>query len=229
MVNSFKNLINLYNSTLQEIQIFEQDATTSSNLQKAKVLLEEIISYMNSYSWLKHKSSKEKVRVWTESGFDYKVLCEECGVSYQTARQCICWANSKFKAKIGENTLALIKEGLMDEARAAFYLHSGMVGLENFVNTEYQGYLPQAKFNIYSLKECENELKILRLISKARFQNYLDLMDEEKMAYVLWLLMGQSKKSDVFRPYILSLLRDELSAEDLISMEDSIRRKQELL
>ncbi|MBR3792010.1 MAG: hypothetical protein IKK18_04840 [Clostridia bacterium] len=229
MINNFKSLSKTYASTLQELEYVEQGSDRENTLLLAKQLLEEIIDYLKSYKWLYKQSSKEKIKVWIESGYDYDVLCEQFNISYEGARWSVSWANSQFKKKIGENTIKLIKEGLIEEARAAFYVGTGKLSVDMFVGSDCLDSLPDAKYNIYSLAECENELKILCLFSKARLQKYLEVMDEEKMAYVLWLLTGKSKKSDVFRPYLISMLSDELEAEELIYMEEDIKRQQNYL
>lgn len=229
MINNFKSLSKTYASTLQELEIVEQGSDRENTLLLAKELLEEIIEYLKSYKWLYKKNSKEKIQVWIESGYDYNLLAERFGISYDAAKMAVKWANGQFKKKIGENTLKLIREGLIDEARAAFYMGSGQLKAGAFVCSDCLENLPEPHYNIYPLAECENELKILSIYSKARLEKYLEIMDEDKMAYVLWLLMGKSKKSDVFRPYIISLLNDDLSPDELIYIEDDIKKQQELL
>ena len=122
MINNFKSLSKTYASTLQELEYVEQGSDRENTLLLAKQLLEEIIDYLKSYKWLYKQSSKEKIKVWIESGYDYDVLCEQFNISYEGARWSVSWANSQFKKKIGENTIKLIKEGLIEEARAAFYV-----------------------------------------------------------------------------------------------------------
>lgn len=229
MINIFKSISRTYTSTLQELELVEQGSDTEFNLLQAKELLEEIVEYMKSYKWLYKGSSKEKIKVWLESGYDYEVLCEKCNIPYANAKMAVSWANGQFKKKIGESTIKLIKEGLIEEARAAFYAGTGKLRVDMFVASDCLEALPKAEYNIYKLADCTNELEILRCISKARLKGYLEVMDEDKMAYVLWLLTGKSKKSDLFRPYLISLLNDDLSADELISMEDDIKRQQEIL
>lgn len=229
MKNYLRSLLNTYTITLQKLEIVETGSDRENTLLLAKDLLEEIIEYLKSYKWLQKKNSKEKIRVWIESGYDYNFLAEKFNISYDAAKMTVKWANGQFKKKIGENTLKLIREGLIDEARAAFYMGSGQLKAGAFVCSDCLENLPEPRYNIYSLEECENELRILSFYSKARLEKYLEVIDEDKMAYVLWLLVGKSKKSDVFRPYIISLLNDDISPDDLIYIEDDIKRQKEIL
>ena len=61
------------------------------------------------------------------------------------------------------------------------------------------------------------------MISKSTLSTYLEKVDENKMAYILYLLQSDSKKAALFRPYLIALLTGELREQDLIEMEEDIR------
>ena len=226
MDNVFRSLLKQYTSTITALDSVEVGSDRETILLDAKDLLEEIIAYLKSYKWLYKKGSKEKIQVYLESGYDYEVLCEKCNITYDNAKSSVAWAGSQFKKKIGENTIKLIKEGYIDEARSAFYAKSGQVTVESYITPSGLEILPSPKFDIYSLESCKTELQILRLISKATFKKYEDLMDKDKMAYLLWLLEGSSRKSDLYRPFIQAILSDTMTTEELIELEPSIKAQQ---
>lgn len=226
MVSIFKSLSRTYTSTINELKTVANGSDREALLIETKELLDELMDYLKSYDWLHKSTSKEKMKVYLESGFDYDVLCDTFDLSYDNAKMTVSWANGQFKKKIGENTIKLIREGFIDEARSAFYMNSGKINVSMLITSDGLECLPKSKFNIYSLKDCETELKILKLISKTTLQRYMDMMDKEKMAYLLWLLEGQSKKSDLFRPYLLALLNNNLTAEELVELENEIKSQQ---
>lgn len=232
MDNIFKSLSKQYSSTVTSLhKLKERDKGGEKELLllDKKELLEELLDYMKSYKWLYKNNSKSKVQTYIESGFDYEVLCEKCSISYSNAVSSIKWASSQFKKKIGENTLKLIRAELIDEARTTFYVKSGKMSRDSLIIKDGLEILPKAKFDIFSLADCEKELKILRLISKTMLSQYEKIMDKDKMAYLLWLLEGDSKKCDLFRPYLVLLLNNELSAGELIEMEPEIKAQQSLI
>ena len=226
MDNVFKSLTKQYTSTITALESVEVGSEKETVLLDAKDLLEELLDYLKSYKWLCKKGSKKKIQVYLESGYDYEVLCKECDITYNKAKSSVNWASSQFKKKIGENTVKLIREGYIDEARSSFYTHSGQVDVDTYISQSGLEILPKAKFDIYSLEDCQTELQILRLLSKAALKRYSRLMDADKMGYLLWLLEGTSKKCDLYRPYLQSLLLEIMTVEELIEIEPEIKAQQ---
>lgn len=223
MVSAFNSLMRLHKSLTEQVRETPRGAEAEKDLVDLLNLTEEIKTYLFSYKWLSKGPAKDRMRVYLESGLDYDVLCEQCNLSYEQAKNAVKWANKQFKKKIGENTLSLIKQGYLGEARAAFYMASGQMKVEKFVSADCYDKLPKAKFDIFSLADCEIELRILNLISKSTLQQYLSEMDEDKMAYLIYLLEGSSKKSDLFRPYLIGVMNNKISVDKLLGMENEIR------
>lgn len=186
-------------------------------------LLDEIVAYIYSYDWIKHNKIKDKVKFFVESGFDYELYCREYGVSYASAKNSGKYAYKLLINKLGENTLDLIKKGYLDEARSAFYVSSGRLKKEKFITQSMIDILPESEFSaIISLDECKNELTMLLNMSIWHLNYYKSKMDKDRMAYVLHLLEGTSKRADLFRPYLIAFLTNNMTYEDLLKAEEDI-------
>lgn len=225
MLTIFKQIAKLYKTITYEQDKVAEDSDRGKELQIAKDLLEEVIEYVDSFDWLKKDKSKEKVQFFLESGEDYDLLCKQYDISKDTAYNTIRWASKQLRDKIGENTVSLIKDGHIEEARAAFYSGIGRLGIEKFVVSDLLEHLPEAKYTTYYLEECKTELTILRNFSLSILKNYLKAMDTKKMAYILFLLEGKSKKSDLYRPYLIQLLEGKIKVDDLIEIGEEIQEE----
>ena len=225
MLTIFKQIAKLHKEFAYEQEKVKKDSDRDKELQTIIDLLEEIIEYVDSFDWLKKDKSKEKVQFFLESGEDYDLLCKQYGISKDTAYNTIRWASKQLRDKIGENTVSLIKDGYIEEARAAFYQGTGRLGIEKFVVSELLEHLPEPKYTTYYLEECKTELTILRNFSLSIFKNYLKAMDAKKMAYILFLIEGKSKKSDLYRPYLIQLLEGKIKVDDLIEIGEEIQEE----
>ena len=157
MLTIFKQIAKLHKEFAYEQEKVKKDSDRDKELQTIIDLLEEIIEYVDSFDWLKKDKSKEKVQFFLESGEDYDLLCKQYDISKDTAYNTIRWASKQLRDKIGENTVSLIKDGYIEEARAAFYQGTGRLGIEKFVVSELLEHLPEPKYTTYYLEECKTE------------------------------------------------------------------------
>ena len=76
MRSVFKSLLSGRKALQAKIDKFNEktDRETREDANAGLALYNELIDYMYSYDWLKKDSSKEKMKVYIESGFDYEVL-----------------------------------------------------------------------------------------------------------------------------------------------------------
>ena len=224
MANIFKRLKNLHNTMVLRLDSSIPMSDDEAVYQESLILLEEIDEYLHSFAWLRKQQTKEKMRAYLEGCFDYNLLCEQFGISYENAKNSVHWCATQFESKIGWHTLKLIEKGYIEEARAAFYIGTGQLKIEQLVTEQCAGLLPEPRYDIFSLAECEQELMVLRLISRATISESVDSIDEKKMAYLMYLLKGSTKKGAMLRPYLIELLTGGLHEQDLIAMESEIRR-----
>lgn len=224
MANVFKRLWKLHNTTVNHLAESSSSSEEEMLYREDLRLLEEIDEYLRSFTWLRKQQTKEKMQVYLDGCFDYNLLCEQFGISYENAKNSVHWAATQFESKIGWHTLKLIEQGYIEEARAAFYIGTGQLKVEQLIAEECAGRLPEPQYDIFRLADCEQELKALRLVSRATLSEYMSSIDEKKMAYLMYLLKGSTKKGAMYRPYLIALLTGSLHEQDLIAMESEIRK-----
>lgn len=217
MESIFKALSREYNA-VKDMQ--------DENLQDKKELLSELIDYVNSMDWLARNHVKKKITFFIKSGYDYDALCKKFDLSYEGAKNSIKWASKQLRARIGEDTIKLIRSGYIEEARVAFYVGSGQISRDNLFLSDMVDILPEGKYSVaYELQDCISELIFLRKISIAYMQRYADKVDEEKLAYLLSLIEGGSRKAVWLRPYIIDMIQGYMKIEDLLSVEEKIKKE----
>ena len=224
MANVFKRLWKLHNSTANHLAACLPGSEEEMLYQEDLALIEEIDQYLYSFAWLRKQQTKDKMRVYLDGCFDYTLLCEQFGISYENAKNSVHWGAMQFESKIGWHTLKLIEQGYNEEARAAFYIGSGQLKIEQLVTDQCASKLPEPQYDIFRLADCEQELKVLRLVSKATLSEYMESIDNKKMAYLMYLLKGSTKKGAMLRPYLIALLTGGLHEQELIAMESEIRK-----
>ena len=189
-------------------------------------LLNELVEYVNSMDWLTRVKTKKKISFFIKSGYDYEALCKEFDISYESAKNAVKWASKQLRRKIGKDTLKLIRNDFIEEARVAFYVGSGKISRENLFLADMVDSLPESKYSAaYDLQDCLSELVYLRKISLSYIDNHAEKVNLNKLAYLLSLIEGSSKKAVWLRPYIVSMLQGNMKIEDLLVMEEKIKEE----
>lgn len=189
-------------------------------------LLNELVEYVNSMDWLTRVKTKKKISFFIKSGYDYEALCKEFDISYESAKNTVKWASKQLRRKIGKDTLKLIRNDFIEEARVAFYVGSGKISRENLFLADMVDSLPESKYSAaYDLQDCLSELVYLRKISLSYIDNHAEKVNLNKLAYLLSLIEGSSKKAVWLRPYIVSMLQGNMKIEDLLVMEEKIKEE----
>lgn len=189
-------------------------------------LLNELVEYVNSMDWLTRVKTKKKISFFIKSGYDYEALCKEFDISYESAKNAVKWASKQLRRKIGKDTLKLIRNDFIEEARVAFYVGSGKISRANLFLADMVDSLPESKYSAaYDLQDCLSELVYLRKISLSYIDNHAEKVNLNKLAYLLSLIEGSSKKAVWLRPYIVSMLQGNMKIEDLLVMEEKIKEE----
>lgn len=226
-INVIKDLIREKNNAEKKLSITPEQTEEYDNLCDKVDLLKEIIEYIKGFTWVKHVDTREKIKFLVESDFDFELYMDRFEVDYTSAKNLAKYCYKLLYQRIGENTLKLIKDGYLAEARSAFYVGIGKVKKEDYVIQSLIDILPDSKFTAaLDLEECRNELTVLSNMSVWRLKYYDENIDKDKMAYVLHLLEGKSKKADLFRPYLIAFLQNKLTYEDLLEIEEEIKQEQ---
>ena len=220
MENIFKALSKEYNAVKDK-----QD----EDLIEKKELLVEVVDYVNSMKWLSRTPVKKKITFFIKSGYDYEALCTEFNISYESAKNSVKWASKQLKSKIGEHTVKLIRDGYISEARDSFYVGTGQISRENLFLSDIARVLPESKFSAaYDLQDCLSELEFLRKISLDYIKKLTKKVDKSKLAYLLSLIEGDSKKGVWLRPYLIDMLMGYMKIEELLVMEEKIKEEKNI-
>lgn len=208
--NFLKYVEQVYKVVLLENKMSEKyDLETIAKIMEQKDLITEIGEFTRSFGWLSHERTKERARVFTKSRFDYAIMCKELNISYDVAKSSISYINSELKKNIGENTLELLLDGKVEEAKLIFYFCSGKSKVSDYIlDSAVQG-LPDANFMTINLSECGNELKYLQLYSRVMFNKWLKVIDKDKMAYIRYILETDNPKFAEKKKELVKLLRGE--------------------
>lgn len=220
MENIFKALSKEYNAVKDK-----QD----EDLIEKKELLVEVVDYVNSMKWLSRTPVKKKITFFIKSGYDYEALCTEFDISYESAKNSVKWASKQLKSKIGVHTVKLIRDGYISEARDAFYVGTGQISRDNLFLSDIARVLPESKFSAaYDLQDCLSELEFLRKISLDYIKKLTKKVDKSKLAYLLSLIEGSSRKATWLRPYIIDMLMGYMKIEELLVMEEKIKEEKNI-
>ncbi len=220
----YKTLDNEMVKTKKELNGCIESDSRRNLLENKLELLNEISKYIKSFAWLKRKTTIDRVRFFINSGYDYTLLCQEFNISETTARNSVNWSYRKLRAAIGENTLSLVKQDRIQDAKTAFYVSIGKIKLSDFLMKDLLDILPDGKFHAgISLEDCRNELLFLQSFSTQRLEKIYGYSDDEKLEYLLHILSGSSKKADTFRVYLIGLLCGKLTVDEFMNKEQEFR------
>lgn len=218
--SALKHLDNLIKK-VTETKKLVGSAGDTEDLDAQLSLLAEIKDYEMGFTWLKQRYTKEKVRLFITSKFDYKHMQEVYGETYDRLRGSMHYANSKFLEHIGQNTLKLIEAGDIGKAQLQFYKTAGLLKDTDIFPQTLLDMLPVQKYSTRSLSSCEKELRFLYNYSLAAMQSRLGRLDKDKLQYILWVLHSDSATATEAKSRLLYLLLGGVALKDA---EEYIKR-----
>ncbi len=218
----FKKLEDAYKAIVIELKKEEKkkefkDSNRINLLQKQRDLIQEILDYINTFKWLKHEETIERIKFFLKSKYSYQEFCNHFKITYEAAKVCISYANQKAIEKVGRNTIDLILEGRVEEARATFYFRTGQLKLRNYVIDSALSEIPNPQHMTVDIEDCKKELSFLRLYSQALIDSRVELLDKEKLAYIRYILEGDNPKLSEQRLLLMKLLSCQIKVEDFIN------------
>lgn len=183
-------------------------------LLKQRDALNEINDYLWSFEWLSHESSKQKVRLFLESGYNYKDVWQKAGSTSRTSFETSIWHAARvFQKKIGESTLQLILDGKVDEGLRQFRISIGKMDLTQFIPKSLCDMLPVKEYTrMYSLSECLAELRFLKNLTYSNIKSRLSLLDEVKLSFLRYVLESPdpryAKRRELMYRYLEGKIND---------------------
>lgn len=172
----------------------EEDATR--NEQRLELLM-RLVSYINEFSWLKHRALVAKVKTFLRSRYSYQAVAQEHGMSVKQAHKCISYAGDRLRARIG-GVLGLIRSGNFTAAERELAVLSGSVDASSlFVRDITERFSPVKDAGVVLGEDCRRELSFLCVFSKKRFDSAVARLDEKTVRHMLYIL--SSSDSSYFR------------------------------
>ncbi|ERN51624.1 hypothetical protein [Alkalihalophilus marmarensis] len=175
-------------------------------------LLKMIFKYIkDDDSWTKQARSREKAIIFIRSSCNYTKTKEEIGAkSKNSVEASVSYLSKKLANKIGADTIDLIVRGKIEEALTQFHICTGKVLPSNYMLKEFLELLPQPKWANLSLAECKKEIKLLLIFSKVHIERRLGQYNEEKLAYIMYILTSNDHMLYEERKVILQLLSGDV-------------------
>ncbi|SHJ57684.1 hypothetical protein SAMN02745136_00434 [Anaerocolumna jejuensis DSM 15929] len=211
--SAFKHLDGLINQ-IDETKKLVGSEGDKEDLDAQLSLLAEIKEYEMGFTWLKQRDFKEKVKQYITNGFDYKLLMEVYGATYDRLRGSMHYANSEFQKHIGQNTLKLIEAGDVAVAQLQFYKTAGLLKDTDIFPQTLLDLLPEQKYSTRSLSSCEKELRFLYNHSLSTMQSRLSKLDKENLQYIQWVLHSDSATATEAKSKLLYFLLGGVEPRD---------------
>lgn len=149
--------------------------------------LNMLLRYIYDGDWAR-ESTREKMKMFIRSKFDYKYVCSACN----TSRECLdVFLSRQEKRLIGiiGKPFELICKGEIEEGMRLFGSATGAVSIKREICYNTTEILPEPKIKEgLTIGECGKEIAFLRNISKAALKEQLNGCDTEKLSHLLFLI-----------------------------------------
>lgn len=182
------------------LKVIKQDNATTDNsayldeiMQRQAILL-QIRDYIKSGVWYKRSDSVNRVLYGVKYGISK--ASEEYACSAGCMRVSLSVASTRLYSLIGKNTIQLALNG--DYSTALFQFQKGvglfksdkvlLTGVASILKNE----VPSVQLTECVLTDCKAELKFLKTYTKEGILQKLQLIDKDKLIYLLSLLDSEA-------------------------------------
>lgn len=224
MATIFKQMENLKVKLLREAQ---QVATLEehSELQAKLDLLQTISEYCLKGEWLNRSSAAERFTYYMTHTPEECAEKFDCDIS--SVYSSMTNYSRRFENLVGSDIVKKIEMGKVAEAKMQFLIGINNISVSALLFDEAVKALPEADSETeYTLTDCANELKFLRICSFAYFQSIKDKVDMNKVAYIRAVLDGKVKGQAESRAVLYKFLGETKS--DLQSTMEKLKNIQEV-
>lgn len=203
---------------------------TTGNIIKRVLLLEKdtsptcasyntirkVASYIIGLSYLKHKESRVRVKVYIENDFDYNatlLALKKKGITttYDALKASISYANKMIATKFGVSVVRYLEEDykLVEKRLPLLDIDINKLFLSDTVKS-----MPEHKHVNFNIYDCKAEANFLKTYSKAVFEYEKSKLDPRKLAYIRKLLTSPSIKETRLALEFVSKLTEVKSDEE---------------
>lgn len=177
LVKARKNL----KETLEKLQTEDE----FYKLEKEKLeSLDIIYDYMLTYSWLQRKNAKDKMQSLVEHNFNPEKVAYHLGTTASSVHASRTYLANVFEDKIGKNTIDLILEGNIETGLLQFRMGTGFVSMSKIINDDIYDMIEKTSGQGNLIRECEGELKFLKLLAYNTIQSRLAMLDSSKFGLI---------------------------------------------
>ncbi|RXT08833.1 hypothetical protein [Ammoniphilus sp. CFH 90114] len=152
------------------------------------LLLQQVVTYVNSMVWLSHGKTREKVKSFLRSRYNYQEVAERYGVSVSQMHKCISYAGSQLRRRIG-GTLLLIKSGALASAEREFALATGAGDPSALFVKGMHDWFDTVKDAGVDISTCDRELSFLSCFTNRNIDRVIDSLDPRKVSHLLYILL----------------------------------------
>ncbi|WP_289137726.1 hypothetical protein [uncultured Brevibacillus sp.] len=183
--------------------------------EKKLAALVEITKYVKSLDFLSHEKTKERLRYFFNSRFNYRstALYFECGLN--KIESAVSYAGKTLERKIGSGTIEMILESKNEKtinmAISQFRIGIGQEQPDEWFISDMAKRFPKAeKSSSLTIEECRTELAFLGYCTKHFYEKELAKLDKRKLAFLLYVLNSVDGKVALERSILLGFIKGKL-------------------
>jgi hypothetical protein len=193
--------------------------------QKLETLMFFVEYVGNVDNYLSHKKSKERLSYLLKSGFKYQQTADYFKTSKNSIEALASYANKLLREKVGSDTIKLVREGRIEEARTHFSIAIGQVKPKEQFIEGISKLFPESKNAYISIEDCKVEMKFLLMFTHQNIEKLCKQINQEKIAHLLYILNSSDAKLTGERDLLYRLLKGEFNKskdEEYISVTNQI-------
>lgn len=209
----FKEIEEEVNEVKDRLAILGEEVDSSLDEQKLELLM-RMVAYVNSYVWLSHGKTREKLGYFLRNKYDYRETAKKFEVSVKSLHVSVSYAANRLKKRIG-GALALLRSGDIAEADREFALGTGALDTNLFISPIHDRFAPVKNAGV-DLADCENELGFLARFTQYHFGIVLDSLDRQKLEHLLYILSQNDRSYMSERSILYRRLEGELKPSEAI-------------
>lgn len=211
----FKELAEEVSEVQNRLAVWDEGVDRAQDEKKLDLLL-RLIAFTNSYVWLSHGKSREKLAYFLKNGYDYRETAEKFGVSIKSVHASVSYAANRLKERIGV-ALELLRSGDLVAAEREFALGTGAYNTNLFISAIHDRFVP-VKHSGVDLSTCDKELGLLYRFTHHHFGRVLDALDQQKLEHLLFVLSQNDRSYVTERSILFRCLEGEYSPDEALAL-----------
>lgn len=215
----FKKVSKYLKQINREIMLQYKDEELLDVLKKKQRLLNEVRLFMMSYDWIKQAVAKQKLACFIENNYDYKIVMNEFGITYESTRASISQLGKIFEKEIGIGMVDKIMYGNI--AMAEVELSQTFSTFKGLLVSDLRPLVPIGVLSeTVSVLECKKEISFLQFFTLRRLNDGVSRLDSTKLAHIVAILEdtggSYSLEKDILMSYLSGDVKKWEDVENLL-------------